>query len=61
MPGAVPATSTLALTNATLPYIVDVAVHGVDEATRIDPALAPGLNTRDGRVVNEVVAAALGG
>ncbi len=59
MPGAVPATSTHALTNATLPYIVEVAVHGAEEACRRDPALAHGLNTRGGQVVNEVVAAAL--
>ena len=41
MPGAVPATSTHALTNATLPYLVEVAVHGAAEACRRDPALAP--------------------
>jgi alanine dehydrogenase len=56
MPGAVPTTSTHALTNATLPYIVAVAVHGVDEACRRDPALALGLNVRGGQVVNPVVA-----
>ena len=60
MPGAVPATSTHALTNATLPYLVEVAVHGATEACRRDPALAPGLNTEGGRVVNPVVAEALG-
>ena len=60
MPGAVPATSTHALTNATLPYLVDVAVHGATEACRRDPALAPGLNTEGGQVVNAVVAEALG-
>lgn len=59
MPGAVPATSTHALTNATLPYLVEVAVHGAIEATRIDPSLAHGLNTQGGRVVNAVVAEAL--
>jgi alanine dehydrogenase len=59
MPGAVPATSTLALTNATLPYVVSLAVHGVDEATAKDRALALGVNTRGGEVVNEVVAQAL--
>jgi alanine dehydrogenase len=59
MPGAVPATSTLALTNATLPYVVEVAVHGADEACRRDPALALGLNTRGGEVVNPVVKEAL--
>jgi alanine dehydrogenase len=60
MPGAVPATSTHALTNATLPYLVEVAVHGATEACRRDPALAPGLNTEAGQVVNAVVAEALG-
>ena len=60
MPGAVPATSTHALTNATLPYLVEVAVHGGTEACRRDPALAPGLNTEHGQVVNAVVAEALG-
>jgi alanine dehydrogenase len=60
MPGAVPATSSHALTNATLSYLVEVAVHGVTEACRRDPALAPGLNTEGGQVVNPVVAEALG-
>ena len=60
MPGAVPATSTHALTIATLPYLVEVAVHGATEACRRDPVLAPGLNTEGGHVVNEVVADALG-
>ncbi|MET0728788.1 MAG: alanine dehydrogenase [Acidimicrobiales bacterium] len=59
MPGAVPATSTHALTIATLPYLVEVAVHGPTEACRRDPALAHGLNTEGGRVVNAVVAGAL--
>jgi alanine dehydrogenase len=59
MPGAVPATSTHALTNATLPYLVAVAVHGTTHACRLDPSLAPGLNTEGGRVVNRVVAEAL--
>jgi len=60
MPGAVPATSTHALTNATLPFLVDVAVHGATNACRNDPALAHGLNTEAGQVVNAVVAEALG-
>jgi alanine dehydrogenase len=59
IPGAVPHTSTLALTNATLPYLVEVAVHGPDEACRRDADLAHGLNTAAGQVVNPVVAAAL--
>lgn len=59
MPGAVPHTSTYALTNATLPYIRAVANLGVDEATARDPALGRGLNVRGGKVVNEVVARSL--
>lgn len=50
MPGAVPNTSTHALTNATLPYIVEVANRGWRQALRQDPALANGLNTHDGEV-----------
>lgn len=60
MPGAVPATSTHALTNATLPYLVEVAVHGATTACRRDPALAPGLNAEGGKIVNATVAEALG-
>ena len=58
-PAPCPHTSTYALTNATLPYLVEVAVHGPDEACRRDPDLAHGLNTAAGQVVNPVVAAAL--
>lgn len=60
MPGAVPATSTHALTNATLPYLVEVAVHGATEAARRDPTLAHGITTEGGQIVNAVVAEALG-
>jgi alanine dehydrogenase len=60
MPGAVPHTSTYALTNATLPYIQDVAVHGVAEAARRDPAIAFGVNTVTGKVTNGPVAEFLG-
>ncbi len=60
IPGAVPVTSTAALTNATLPYLVDLAVVGPDAACRRDPVLAHGLNTRGGSVVNDVVARSLG-
>jgi len=60
MPGAVPNTSTYALTNATLPYIVELANRGWVEALRRDPALAKGLNTHDGKVVYREVAEALG-
>jgi alanine dehydrogenase len=60
MPGAVPHTSTYALTNATLPYILEVAVHGAAGAARRDPALALGVNTHAGEVTNGPVAAFLG-
>nr|WP_274637508.1 alanine dehydrogenase [Microbacterium bovistercoris] len=58
MPGAVPNTSTSALTNATLPYIRQIARHGWRDAMRADAALAAGLNTVHGRVANAGVAAA---
>lgn len=60
MPGAVPHTSTYALTNATLPYIAEVAVYGAGGAARRDPALAHGLNTHAGHVTNAPVAEFLG-
>ncbi|MER6224732.1 alanine dehydrogenase [Streptomyces sp. 900105755] len=60
MPGAVPNTSTYALTNATLPYIVSLADNGWVEALRRDAALAKGLNTHDGKVVYKEVAEAHG-
>ncbi|KAA9111105.1 alanine dehydrogenase [Microbacterium rhizomatis] len=60
MPGAVPNTSTSALTNATLPYIRQIARLGWRDALRTDAALAAGLNTSGGSVVNAGVAAAHG-
>lgn len=60
MPGAVPNTSTYALTNATLPYILELANRGWVEALRRDAALAKGLNTHDGQVVYRQVAEAHG-
>jgi alanine dehydrogenase len=60
MPGAVPHTSTYALTNATLPYILEVAVHGAAGASRRDAALAQGINTVSGHVTNGPVAQFLG-
>ncbi len=60
MPGAVPNTSTYALTNATLPYIVELADRGWREALRRDAALALGLNTHEGQVVYGPVAEAHG-
>jgi alanine dehydrogenase len=59
MPGAVAHTSTVALTNATLPYVLRIADQGVDAALASDAALARGLNARAGAVRNAGVAAAL--
>jgi alanine dehydrogenase len=58
MPGAVPITSTKALTNATLPYVEAIAEHGLVEAVARDPALARGVNVLDGKVTYEAVAEA---
>ena len=60
MPGAVPHTSTYALTNVTLPYAVELANHGWREALRADAALARGLNTHEGQLTNAPVAEAHG-
>jgi alanine dehydrogenase len=60
MPGAVPHTSTYALTNATLPYQLEVAVHGAAEASRRNPEIAHGVNTVGGHVTNGPVAEFLG-
>lgn len=60
MPGAVPNTSTYALTNATLPYVIALAQHGWVDAMRADPGLAQGLNTHAGELTNAGVAAAVG-
>ena len=60
MPGAVPHTSTYALTNVTLPYALELANHGWREALRKDRALALGLNTHDGHVTYGPVADAHG-
>ncbi len=56
MPGAVPSTSTWALTNATLSYAAAPADHGWRDAMRADPALAAGLNTHAGAVTYQGVA-----
>ncbi len=53
MPGAVPNTSTYALTNVTLPYVIALADRGFDDAVASDPALAKGVNVRDGEIVLE--------
>src|SRR2546423_2473608 len=60
MPGAVPITSTKALTNATLPYVEAIAVHGLAEAVARDPGLARGVNVLDGKITYEAVADAHG-
>jgi alanine dehydrogenase len=60
MPGAVPITSTKALTNATLPYVDAIADHGLAEAVARDPALAHGINVLDGKITYEAVAEAHG-
>lgn len=56
IPGAVPCTSTLALTNATLPYALRLATLGWEDACRKDPALALGVNIVDGKIVYKAVA-----
>ncbi|MGD1173643.1 alanine dehydrogenase [Mycobacterium seoulense] len=60
MPSAVPKTSTVALTNATMPYVLELADRGWESACRADRALAKGLSTHDGGLLSERVAADLG-
>jgi alanine dehydrogenase len=60
MPGAVPRTSTFALTNATLPYVKAIADHGWRQALAGDVGLARGLNVHAGQLTYEAVANALG-
>jgi alanine dehydrogenase len=60
MPGIVPRTSTVALTYATLPYIIRLASDGVERAIRADPGLAQGVNLKDGRITCRGVADAHG-
>jgi alanine dehydrogenase len=60
MPGAVPITSTYALTNATLPYVISLADNGVAEAIRRDPGLRPGVNVAAGKVTHAAVAEGVG-
>jgi alanine dehydrogenase len=60
MPGAVPVTSTMALTNATLPYVEAIADYGLPAAVASDPALARGVNIIDGKVTYQAVAEAHG-
>jgi alanine dehydrogenase len=60
MPGAVPITSTYALTNATLPYALALADLGVEGAAAQDAGLALGVNVADGKVTHQAVADAVG-
>jgi alanine dehydrogenase len=60
MPGAVPITSTMALTNVTLPYVEAIAEKGVEAAITSDPALAKGVNTMGGRLTYAAVGDAHG-
>jgi alanine dehydrogenase len=60
MPGAVPITSTYALTNATLPYLIELADLGVEEALERNQGLRRGLNVRAGEITHPAVAEALG-
>ncbi len=60
MPGAVPRTSTLALTGATLPYALKIAKLGAEDACKADPALMKGLNTYNGHITFQAVAEAQG-
>jgi alanine dehydrogenase len=60
MPSAVSKTSTVALTNATMPYVLALADSGWRAACRTDHALAKGLSTHDGALLSEQVGADLG-
>ncbi|MGA2453028.1 MAG: alanine dehydrogenase [Solirubrobacteraceae bacterium] len=60
MPGAVPITSTYALTNATLPYVIELAESGVEDALKRSPGLRMGLNVQGGKITHPAVAEALG-
>jgi alanine dehydrogenase len=60
MPSSVPKSSTFALTNATMPYVLKLADHGWQTACRSDPDLAKGLSTHDGALLSEQVATDLG-
>jgi alanine dehydrogenase len=60
MPGAVPRTSTLALTNVTVPYALQLANKGLKQAALTDESLLKGVNTYDGRVMHRAVADAVG-
>jgi alanine dehydrogenase len=59
IPGTVPRTSTYALSNATLPYVVKLANMGVESAIRVEPSLAKGVNIYKGKITYPAVAEAL--
>jgi alanine dehydrogenase len=61
MPGAVPITSTWALTNATLPYVLAIADRGAQAAMAADPGLHLGLNVQGGEIIHPAVIEALAG
>jgi len=58
MPGAFPRTSTISLTNATLPYLKTIAQIGIKDAVSEDPSLRSALNTYRGKIVHRTVAEA---
>jgi alanine dehydrogenase len=60
MPGAYPRTSTIALTNATLPYVKTIAEEGITKAVQEDPIIKSALNTYQGKIVNKALAQSLG-
>ena len=60
MPAAVPRTSTMALTNVTMPYVLELAEKGFERAINENPELTRGLNVLDGDIVYEPVASSLG-
>lgn len=60
MPGAVPRTSSFALNNATLPFVLSMVRHGVKNALLTDEHLLRGLNVHKGRITHEAVSIALG-
>jgi alanine dehydrogenase len=60
MPGAVPITSTYALTNATLPYVLALADLGLEGALKAEPGLVPGVNVANGHVTHKAVAEGVG-
>jgi alanine dehydrogenase len=59
MPGAYPRTSTIALTNATLPYVLSIVSQGIETAVTNDPVIASALNTHKGKIVLPALAASL--